>query len=362
MEQLDSARRNLPEPKTGIRLCRTPAGQRFFAGFLICLAVLIAAFAVGAVWYGRGGDEWLRNHGFLPEETDKARTTGTAPEHDTPGGEKTDPESTTPPTKTTDPAGPPIVERDLSYRSLGREYIHNTTVYSPDVPTLLQRKCGSGAAGGKITVLVLHTHAGEAYAPDGATALSGVPGDVTYSREETQNVLAVGETFCKELEKNGIGAVHCRTVHDAPTLRGAYDRAAESIRFYLEQYPDIRYVIDLHRDAVTDADGNYVKAITRGEDGVPLAQVMAVVGTDGNGTAHPDWERNLAIALQLRELLNAEGGELCRPVCLRNTSYNQELAPYAMLLEIGTGANSIEEARRSARIVAKTFAELISRS
>ena len=255
-----------------------------------------------------------------------------------------------------------IVEKDLSYITFGKEYIHNTTVYQPDVSTLLQRNCGSGAVGGRITVLVLHTHTGEAYTPDGADGLSGVPGDVTYSRDETQNVLAVGEAFCKELEKNGIGAIHCRTVHDAPTLRGAYDRAAESIRFYLEQYPDIRYVIDLHRDSIADADGNYVRAVTSTEDGTKLAQVMAVVGTDGSGVRHPDWERNLALALQLRELLNAEGGKLCRPVCLRNSSYNQALAPYSMLLEIGTGANSVEEATRSACIVAKTFAELITRS
>ena len=90
-----------------------------------------------------------------------------------------------------------------------------------------------------------------------------------------------------------------------------------------------------------------------------MAQVMAVVGSDGNGTEHPNWERNLALAECLRAALNKEVSGLCRPSILRNASYNQELAPYSLLLEIGTGANSVEEAKRSASLVGKVLSDLL---
>ena len=53
------------------------------------------------------------------------------------------------------------------------------------------------------------------------------------------------------------------------------------------------------------------------------------------------------------------GEGLCRPVSLRNSSYNQELAKYALILEIGTAANSVEEAKRAAVLVGETLADLI---
>jgi hypothetical protein len=57
--------------------------------------------------------------------------------------------------------------------------------------------------------------------------------------------------------------------------------------------------------------------------------------------------------------LNAEGASVCRPIYLRNSTYNQELAPFSLLLEIGTGGNCIEEAERAAVLVGEALAKLI---
>ena len=86
---------------------------------------------------------------------------------------------------------------------------------------------------------------------------------------------------------------------------------------------------------------------------------MSVVGSDGGGEACEGWEGNLALALQLRSMLNSNGKSICRPVTFRNATYNQELAPYSLLLEIGTGANSAEEAKRAAELVGESLAKLI---
>ncbi len=147
-------------------------------------------------------------------------------------------------------------------------------------------------------------------------------------------------------------------MHDDPTVSGAYSRMEKTLKQYLETYPEIALVIDLHRDAVTTSDGKFVRAV--GEvDGESVAQVMPLVGSNGNGTQYDNWEENLALALQLREQLNANGASVCRPVSLRNASFHQELAARALLLEIGTGGNSVEEAKRAATLVGQALATLL---
>jgi stage II sporulation protein P len=86
---------------------------------------------------------------------------------------------------------------------------------------------------------------------------------------------------------------------------------------------------------------------------------MAVVGTDGNGTEHPSWQTNLSLALRLGEGLEYCVENICRPISLRNASYNQELAPNALLIEIGSAGNTQEEAIRSAKLVGEVLSGLI---
>jgi stage II sporulation protein P len=217
----------------------------------------------------------------------------------------------------------------------------------------------TGVSDGDPVVLVLHTHSSEGYLPQGCTYVEGCVGDATYTKNGEQNVISVGRVLVEVLNEKGITALHCTVMHDEPRLGGAYRRSAETVKRYLEQYPEIEYVIDLHRDSVTTADGKIVRSLGRSEDGEAVAQIMAVVGSDGNGTPCENWEGNLSLALRLRQLLNEGGGSICRPVTLRNSSYNQELSPYSLLLEIGTGGNSVKEAERAAKLVGEALVTLI---
>ena len=171
-------------------------------------------------------------------------------------------------------------------------------------------------------------------------------------------MLAVGKAFIAGLNKKGITAIHCTVMHDEAGLSGSYERAAQSIRFFREHYPSIRYVVDLHRDAILTTDGEYVRAVTEVE-GKSVAQILPVVGSDAGGWEHDAWEGNLSLALQLRQMLNQNSNALCRPVMIKRSTYNQEMAPYAILLEIGTGANSIDEAIAAATLAGEAFAKVI---
>ncbi len=333
---------------------RCRPGFRAVAVFLICAGLLLATFAVGGVWLSREGNAG----GFwqtLFSGSGEACTEGT---ESTDGEGSSTPDSLPVEPEPTLPTGAvPIRAVDLSCLALGKGYLHNGTAFTPDTEALLRRDVSS-PVGPEPLVLVLHTHTSEAYLPDECDYLASPVGDATYSRDDTRNVLAAGRELCRVLNLRGIPTLHCLTAHDTDGIGSAYERSSESIRFYRERYPSIRYVIDLHRDAITDADGNYLRAVTT-ENEKTTAQVMAVVGSSGSGEEHPEWEGNLALALQLRSLLNAEGGAVCRPVTLRNATYNQELAPMSILLEIGTGGNSVEEAVRAAELVGEALAVLL---
>ncbi|MBQ8432359.1 MAG: stage II sporulation protein P [Clostridia bacterium] len=324
------------------------SASRVFCTFLIGCTLLVAAFAVVSIaMRGNLLDPW---RSFFPAATTEA------PDGTGDGG-------TYPPNAlTTAPAGQspqpsgqtPIVEMDLSYPSLGSAYLHNETPYKPNVADLLSAPLSPFTGEGP-KVLILHTHTTESYLPNGGEDMDGLPGDLTYSTVEEENVIGVGAELCRVLNEKGIETLHCTLRHDEPTLRGAYERSLETVRRYLAEYPSIVCVIDLHRDAILTGDGEYVRLLTA--DG-EVAQVMAVVGSDCNGTAY-DWQANLALALQLREHLNQMLPTLCRPISLRQSSYNQELLPGYLLLEIGSGANTPEQAKRAAAYVGTALADLL---
>ena len=339
---------NAPAAEPQIRLSPKPFRKsRHFGAFLICCALFVAGFALTALWQNGDGSFLGKPEAgtSVPQEENKLP----------PISHPTEP---VPPDQILIPDGAiPIVTYDLSHLGQGIGYLNNETAYKPNVNALLKVDVTVKPTQEPL-VLVLHTHTSEGYLGETATYLEGDLGNLTYTKEEERNVLAVGKAFIAALNKNGITAIHCTVMHDESGLSGSYERAAASVEFFLTHYPSIRYVVDLHRDAILTAEGEYVRAATE-IDGKSVAQILPVVGSNAGGWEHDGWEGNLALALQLRQELNQNDIALCRPVMLRNHTYNQELAPYAILLEIGTGANSIDEAIAAATLAGEAFAKVI---
>ncbi len=336
-------RRQIPAPPSDSVRLEPPIGRgtRAFLIFLVCCAVLVAGFAVSRIWSAR------REKGNVPpEETENGTASG--------DGSQSGATTVTPETEPIPSGATVIRSADLS----GGE-LRNETSYSVDLTAVRSLITGGKRSfcADQPVVLILHTHAQEGYRADDAPPyFAGTVGDAVYSDNPAQSVLAAGEALAGELNRNGIPAIHCTAIHgEGGTLRGAYRAAAECIQAYLKQYPSIEYVIDLHRDGILDTDG----ACLRTASAEGKAQVMAVVGTDGNGTACPSWRSNLGLALRLFDRLNGESSGSCRAVSLRNASYNQEFAPHSLLLEIGSAGNSVSEAVETATRVGKALAYLI---
>lgn len=202
-------------------------------------------------------------------------------------------------------------------------------------------------------ILILHTHGTEAYTPEN-------PGDVVYSGTmrtlDTQyNVVAVGAAMAEVFEGMGISVIHDTALYDYPSYNDAYDRALVALEAHLQENPSISFVIDVHRDAIEDTEGNQYKLIT--DDDAAVAQLCLVMGSDGGGLSHPDWIDNLRLAVSLQQGLVEDYPTLMRPMLLRNSRYNQHVTTGSLLLEVGAAGNSPEEAIAAGVLFATEMAE-----
>ena len=205
-------------------------------------------------------------------------------------------------------------------------------------------------------VLIVHTHGSEAYTmPPGREYVSS--GDCR-TTDESVSVVRVGEEIAYTLRNAGISVLHITTLHDYPEYSGAYDRSLRTVEDCLKRYPSISLVLDVHRDAVTDGEGNHYKVVS-GEAGMNAAQMAFVIGTDGGGLTHPRWQENLKLAAAIQEELCAVCPTLMRPITVRNSRYNQHTTTGSLLVEMGTAGNSLEEALLSARLLGRAIADTV---
>lgn len=266
--------------------------------------------------------------------------------------------------------GVEIVAADLSAKAENGLTLVNETPYTPEltadseraVPPLqsLYEEYGSDAP----VVLILHTHATEAYAPDGAKYVS----EEAYRSEiPTESVLAVGRTLAETLTEQGINVLFCEELFDAGDFSAAYYNASLKIREYKNEYPSISYIFDLHRDSIPQA-GSQAGAQEGGErtlrpvttiDGAACAQIMIVVGTDHGGSGHVGWTDNFQLACRLQSRIASVYDSLMRPINLRSASFNEQYAKGSLLFEMGAVGSSLKEACNSARILGKFLAEEI---
>lgn len=218
--------------------------------------------------------------------------------------------------------------------------IDNATDYTIDTAQLLTEGPPQQPVKGHPQILIVHTHSSEAYTMDDFDRYT--PSDTTRTQDTKYNVIRVGDVLTEALREYGLEVIHDRAIYDYPSYTGSYTRAGEAIQQYLEKYPSIAIVIDLHRDAIGDGDVVY-KTIAEDEN-TPCAQTMFVVGTNASGLEHPKWEENLKLALYLQAAVHTAHPTLQRPIKLVRERYNQQLTTGSLILEVGSNGNTLAEA------------------
>ena len=189
------------------------------------------------------------------------------------------------------------------------------------------------------TVLILHTHGTESY-----VNTEGYEEDSAYrTLDERYNVVSIGAELTRRLEEAGLRVIHDTTAYDTPSYSGSYNQARQAIEAHLRENPDICLILDLHRDAMTDENGEQLGTTAQTDRGT-AAQLMLVCGSDAGGLDYPNWEENLSFALVLQMALQRQSDPVCRPLSLRTGRYNQDLFPRMVLVEVGAAGNTRQEA------------------
>ena len=209
---------------------------------------------------------------------------------------------------------------------------------------------------GEPEVLILHTHATESY-----ESHTGDHYDTRSSwrtRDNSSNMCAIGDIVAEQLEAAGIAVVHDTTQHDYPSYNGSYDRSRQTVEEVMAQHPGIKVILDIHRDAIQRDQTTIVAPVTTIQ-GERCAQVMLIVGCDDGSLNMPGWRQNLRFGVELQNRLEEDWPTLTRPLFFAHRKYNQDMAPGALLIEMGAGGNTFEQAARSAQMVGQTLAGLL---
>ena len=243
----------------------------------------------------------------------------------------------------------------VSYLHSGDLYVANRAKKQADVAALAKRGLELPLSDGP-QILILHSHGSEAYTPQGEQD-TYTPSDPYRTTDCAHNVVRVGEEMARVFREAGFSVVHDTNLYDYPAYNGAYDRSLEATQRWLTQFPSVKIVLDVHRDALGDEETIY-KVISEEKQGT-AAQVMLVVGTD-NGGFHPLWEENLSFALHLQQQLLDDYDHLARPIVLRSSRFNQQLSVGSVLVEVGTHGNTLDEALLGARLFAQSAAEVLA--
>lgn len=207
-------------------------------------------------------------------------------------------------------------------------------------------------------VLIVHTHTTESYAS--ADTGSYDPAALTRNADKSKSVVRVGDEIAAYLEKSGIGVLHDTTYHDYPDYNGAYDRSLATIQKDMKQYPSIKVVLDIHRDAIQYADGSRAKP-TVDIDGKKAAQIMVVAPCDEAETSLsiPDWQYNYRFGLRIQQQLVKDYPGLARPLNLCPRRYNMQVCHGSLLVEFGTDVNTLDEAVYAGQLFGSSLSKVL---
>jgi stage II sporulation protein P len=198
----------------------------------------------------------------------------------------------------------------------------------------------------KPLVLIYHTHTRENYNP-----LNVKEQDHTY--DFNIGVCKVGEELKRELEnKYSITVIHDTTAHDVPTQGQGYSRSRKTVESYLKKYPSLKLIIDLHRDSAERS------IATAKINNVYYSRVMFVIGSGNKKKT-----ASIAAANKLNSKFNELYPGFSRGLFYSSkyAVYNQDLFSNLVLIEIGGPENSLDEAVRSSKIVARVISEVLKK-
>lgn len=240
----------------------------------------------------------------------------------------------------------------------GEISIKNKTDYDIDPSALLTDDLNIHIDPTSPQVLIIHTHGSEAYYPDGDDIYEA--SDPSRTEDRHYNVVRIGDRLTELLHERGISVLHDRELYDYPTYTGSYNRSMEAIESYLKEYPDIKVVLDLHRDALEESDGTIHRTSTE-INGEVCSQVLLIAGSNFSGLEHPNWKENLKFALHLQANMDEKYPGLARPLTISQYRYNQNATTGSLIVEVGCTGNTLQESLSAVEYFADCLGDVLLR-
>ena len=204
----------------------------------------------------------------------------------------------------------------------------------------------------KKNILIYHTHSCESYTPSEKYTYKKTGNFRTTDKDKS--VIRVGTELTRYMMKYGYNVIHDTSLYDYPSYNNSYTRSYKNVASLLDKNKGTEVLFDIHRDAI--GNSSYAPTVKIGEE--YAAQLMFVIGSNGSGAQHDNWQKNLQFAIKIQEKANKLYPGLFKPIILRNSRYNQHLANGASIIEVGATGNTLDQCLISMKYLARVLNEI----
>lgn len=244
----------------------------------------------------------------------------------------------------------PVIEQTV-YLANNRQEDFFRVVESPTYRSSGPRDMNLDAASvnEKLNLVLYHTHGTESYMPHEEGNFR--------TQDERYNVMGVGTKIAANLQGYGLEVKHLKDYNDYPDYNSSYANSNYAVKQVLSNSKK-NIIIDLHRDGAEENslyEQKLSQVKTTDINGKTAATCTLVIG-DKNG----NYEKLKENAQKLYEIAQEKYPGLFREIIIRPGAYfNQFNSDYALLIEIGSTLNHIDEVNYSAELLSEILVEYI---
>lgn len=200
-----------------------------------------------------------------------------------------------------------------------------------------------------MNIILYHTHGTEAFSSNKETNYR--------SRDENHNVTGIGSQITANLMNYGINIKHLKEYNDYPSYNLSYKNSNAAVKKHLSNSKK-NLIIDLHRDGAEENSSyeNFLSRVSTIQINNKTAATFTLVIGDKNGNL----EELKKIAQTVYDISDEMYPGLCREIIIRTGAYfNQYLTDNALLVEIGSTINDLNEVQYTADLLSEILCKTI---
>lgn len=175
---------------------------------------------------------------------------------------------------------------------------------------------------------------------------------------DSENIAALAKELSGKLNALGIKTLYLDEEYAKGTIYGTLNEYEKSLNEVLSRYPSISYVFSLSRGIYIN-DGMSLEREAVSVGGEKCAQIRIISGTGGEKMSEAQGE-NVSFALDFASKINESCPNFVCESKIARFPLGQNISPFALDVELGTYANTYDEAKESTHRLATFIFEYLS--